>query len=112
MAAGSLFTTAEDYARFLTFLLRREGLLASMLEPQTKVTDSLEWGLGWGLSSGYAFYWGDNLGFKHLAVLHPAEGSGLVVLTNSDSGWRLHLGLADLAFPSASFVTWLTELYG
>jgi len=101
LAAGTLHTTAGDFARFLTAILdpggTRAGLNAEwvrrMLTPQVRVDESLAWGLGWGLeraATGHLFWqWGDDGEFKHLTLGDPARGTAVVVLTNSANGLRL-----------------------
>ena len=82
-AAASLHTTAQDFGRFVSAILKGEGLkketLKQMLTPQIKVSESgtnntarspeklsptISWGLGWGLQTtgdGVSFWhWGDN----------------------------------------------------
>lgn len=82
-----------------------------MVEPHTEVAPPVAWGLGFGLSGPLAFHWGDNPGYKHLAVLDPSAGAGLVVLTNSDAGWRLHLAAAERTVLGAAFPAWLERAY-
>jgi len=66
---------------------------AEMLRPQTRVSEEISWGLGWGLQqtpAGNAFWhWGNNPGAKSFAIGYAKEGIGVVVLTNSDNGMRL-----------------------
>ncbi len=100
-AASSLHTTASDFARFLCAMLESPRLpnLPSietpyaMLQPQIRLGDALAWGLGWGLEDtdlGPAFWhWGDNPGYKSIALALPALGTGIVVMTNGDNGLSL-----------------------
>ena len=101
MVAGSLHTTAGEYARFLAAMMDAgpagafglfAALRAEMLRPATHVNDEISWGLGWGLQTspaGTAFWhWGNNPGTKCFAIGYPREGIGIVVLTNSDNGLR------------------------
>jgi CubicO group peptidase (beta-lactamase class C family) len=84
-ASHSLHTTASDYARFVTHVLRSETGRA-MLRPQTKIDDSLAWGLGWGLSGQLIWHWGEMGHFQCAAVASTVEGHGLVCLTNGERG--------------------------
>lgn len=98
LAAASLVTTAEDYARFLQHLLANPTLLESMLEPQVKVdaadTGDVSWGLGWGIyrradGTSVAFHWGDNYQFKAFVAIAPEAGEAIVFFTNGYEGLRL-----------------------
>ena len=113
-SAGSLLTTAGDYAKFLTEVMapkpadafRLNGASRTeMLRPQVAVPDSpipAQWALGWQvwrLDKGQAIaHGGDDDGFHSLSAFFPAQRSGFVVLTNGDGGvdliWK-HL-LTDL----------------
>ncbi len=108
-AAASLRTTAQDFGKFLSAISKGTGLkLATwrqMLTPQIKVSesgtnntsgppaklsDSLSWGLGWGLQTtadGVAFWhWGDNGNTKAYVVVYDKQQFGLVVFTDSANG--------------------------
>jgi ribosomal protein S18 acetylase RimI-like enzyme len=61
-----------------------------MFEPQVRIDDELAWGLGWGIEEsdgGRAVWqWGNNPGYKNVAIGRPGDGQGVVVLTNGDHG--------------------------
>jgi CubicO group peptidase (beta-lactamase class C family) len=86
-AAGGLYTTGPDYLRFLVHALAHGH---RMFEPQARIDDQLAWGLGWGIeeSDGGAaiWQWGNNPGYKNFVIGRPADGLGVVVLTNGDRG--------------------------
>ncbi|WP_455381966.1 serine hydrolase domain-containing protein [Salinispira pacifica] len=100
--AGGFHTTADDYARFLTGVMRGEGLSAAvrarMTRPVVKLwigkgadPDWVGWGLGFALqySKGEGvslWHWGDNEVFKSFMVAFPARGTAMVYLTNSFYG--------------------------
>ncbi|MCP4201768.1 MAG: serine hydrolase [bacterium] len=110
-AAGSMMTTAGDYARFLAGLLRAEGArretVEAMLTPQVMINSqqmfgprswqqttanepiALAWGLGWGrfdTGRGRAFFHtGHDFGWQNYTVTHADEGVGVVFLSNSDN---------------------------
>jgi CubicO group peptidase (beta-lactamase class C family) len=102
-AAASLHCTAPDYARFLAAMLdpaaHRDLLppaaLGAMLVPAVEVDPKLglSWGLGWGLESWNGsrcfFHWGSNDGFRCFVLGNPANGDGLVVMTDGASGLDL-----------------------
>jgi CubicO group peptidase (beta-lactamase class C family) len=109
-AAGSLHTTAADYARFVIAVLKGDGLKKRtrdlMLSPQIRVdknclnctnrpniseiSTEIGWGLGWGLQTtgeGTSFWhWGDNGNNKSFIVAFDKQKSGAVILTNSANG--------------------------
>lgn len=110
-AAGSMVTTAGDYAQFVTALLNaageRQATIEEMLQPQIAISStstfgpgswedtdrdrraSLSWGLGWGrfdCEHGRAFFHtGHDLGWQNYTVTYPDEGIGIVLLSNSDN---------------------------
>lgn len=100
--AGSLITTVDEYALFMSRLMtrtRRDELDLSpasqreMLTTQTKINAAVSWGLGIGLES-YAgrslfWHWGDNGVFKAFMMGDPASGSGIVVFANAQNGHRM-----------------------
>jgi CubicO group peptidase (beta-lactamase class C family) len=110
-AAGSMVTTASDYARFLVGILNAEGqrkaTVDEMLRPQIDInykrmfgpdawtmTDEnqnihLAWGLGWGrFDTPYGrafFHTGNGIGWKNYTVTYIDKGIGVVLLSNSDN---------------------------
>ncbi len=118
--AGSLRTTALEYARVLSEVLspeRRGALLGQaivdrMLAPQVRLGPRLEWGLGWGLqdtANGRAFWhWGDGNGYKTYVVGFPKRREGAVFLTNGDGGREVYQELLRIALgerlPSADML--------
>jgi len=95
VAAYSLYTTGDDYARFVIAWLRDPALQAMTAESPVDVDAGLNlaWGLGWGLETsadGTRFWqWGNNPGYRAFVLAMPASGDGLVLLTNSDAGLKL-----------------------
>ena len=64
---------------------------------QNIADEAIAWGLGVGLVRKHPdlqWHWGDNDGFKSLALWDKRTGDGLVVLTNSDRGLSLCYDLA------------------
>ncbi len=110
-AAGSMTTTAADYAKFVINLMNRKGLPAKlysqMLSPQIRVrskrgfgplkdsltTDNdqmnLSWGLGTGLfKSPYGpafFHSGHGDANQNYFVAFPAKGIAIVLMSNSEN---------------------------
>ena len=95
-AGASLYTTAEDYAKFVCAVLNGEGLrpetLKEMLTPRIDLDKDkgLGWSLGFGTQAdarGLAIWqWGDFGIFRNYIMAYPAEKSGVVYLTNSFYG--------------------------
>jgi CubicO group peptidase (beta-lactamase class C family) len=101
-AAGSLFTTAGDYATFFTRVIEnraRDGasladeLRAEMRRPQIQAAGAVSWGLGIGLETDIAppavWHWGDSGPAKTFALGDSKTGTGVVVLTNATRGLLL-----------------------
>lgn len=110
-AAGSMSTTADDYAHFIINLMLEKGLkkasFQQMLSPQMKVTSKrgfgplrdsvthendaiqLAWGLGIGLfQSPYGkgfFHTGHGDANQNYAVAFPEKGIAVVLLSNSEN---------------------------
>ncbi len=95
VAAATLYTTAADAARLLNGLLAEPALWAMIQEGAVPMGSGpgLAWGLGWGLETvdGRTTFWqwGNNPGYRALAMVQPQTGTGLVLLTNSDHGLAL-----------------------
>ncbi|APX26084.1 penicillin-binding protein, beta-lactamase class C (plasmid) [Salipiger profundus] len=101
-AAGGLVTTASDYAAFLGYVCREEGLSAAMqadmLRPQSPVPPGLwsgpaSWGLGWAVvqmgPETIVAHDGNNGAYRALAGFLPATGQGFVFLSNGRNGGDL-----------------------
>ena len=94
--AGSLMTTARDYALFLRHILGAEGreILRRMTEPQVRLNAALEWGLGVGLQTDNGrtrfWHWGDNFGFKNFLIGEPDRRTALVIFTNGQNGRAIY----------------------
>ena len=100
--AGSLLTTANDYAAFVKHLLGLPGaptqsvggraILDRMLAPQVTINDPIRWGLGVGLQShredgpSQFWHWGDSGGVKAFVLGDPTARNAIVVFTNGNSG--------------------------
>ena len=105
VAAFSLYTTVNDYARFVVTLLRDPAMLASISASSVDVDTrlNLSWGLGWGLERSadgmHLWQWGNNPGYRAFVLAVPGSGDGLVLLTNSDGGLKLVEPLLQAALP-------------
>jgi CubicO group peptidase (beta-lactamase class C family) len=99
-AAGTLHTTAQEYALFVMDVLRLRHdksnvlkttkLMREVLTPQPQLSSELSWGLGWGLQEtpyGSSFWhWGDNGVFRNFVIGFIENELGIVILTNSKKG--------------------------
>lgn len=104
-AAFTLHTTALDYAKFVIAVLKDMGLKHETVnemmttqirvdagcvncihKPLGKLSDSISWGLGWGLQGDSFWHWGDNPGFKNYIVGSRREKKGMIIFTNSSNG--------------------------
>ena len=113
-AAGTLFTTILDYARFMSAMLLTADnykhlanstkklspkYLEKMLKPQIEIDNQMAWSLGWGLKElgdERSFWqWGDNLGFKHFAVGSRSHQFALIVFTNGQNGKRVYQDIIE-----------------
>jgi CubicO group peptidase (beta-lactamase class C family) len=110
-APSTLETTTDDYARFMSAVLRRQGLKDAswneMFRPQIRIRtrtqigpgwaeatsayDAIElsYGIGWGLRRtphGWAaFKEGHGDGFQHYSVIYPGTKLGVLLMSNSDN---------------------------
>ena len=115
-AADLAHATARDYARFLIDARNDRGLSASVaaersisqadLTPETcagsKAATCPPWtgfGLGWqllGFPDGTTMlHTGKDAGAFTFAAIDRASGDGIVILTNSDNGWRVILPILE-----------------
>lgn len=114
MGAGTLFTTIEDYATFLSAMLLTPGQaeqmttssqmlspndLEKMLEPQIEIDNPFAWSQGWGLEkhkgSWYFWQWGDNPGIKHFAAGSRSQNLAVVVFTNGQNGKKVYRPIVE-----------------
>jgi CubicO group peptidase (beta-lactamase class C family) len=101
-AAGSLRTTAQEYAQFMIAMMQSgtvtshlltKSSLEEILRSQIQLNYYLDWGLGWGLeysnNQKYFWHWGDAQTYKSFAIASPTLGTGVVILTNSQNGLKI-----------------------
>ena len=95
IAAFSLYTTAEDYAKFLAAVLSDTDVLQQVVASPFAVDPrfDLSWGLGWGIEGGQEgptiWQWGNNPGYRAFVIASVRSGDGFVMLTNSENGLAL-----------------------
>ena len=110
LSAATLYTTAEDYARFLEAVLADRDAISVIRASSVDVAPGLgfTWGLGWGLWKGdrgeFIWHWGDNPGFKAFVIGSLSLGDSVVVLTHSDNGLSLAEEVVGSVLPEATGV--------
>lgn len=90
--AGGVISTASDMALYLATMMNGQDDVisaqskAAMMRPASPA--SPDYGFGWSLDSnnGGAYHSGLTPGIETLAVLSPAEGRGVIILVNANSG--------------------------
>ena len=108
LAAGNLLSTAEDYCKFLIYVMNGAGLSQDLyddiLNPKTTGNEHAPRGLGWEIikdlpNGEYAFeHGGVNPGMWSLSFILPKSQRGIVVLTNGDSGALLYSKIVKEVF--------------
>lgn len=118
-SAYTLHTTAPDYIKFLLAVLQGEGLkkesFEGMFHPQSRISSSLAWGLGFGLqqyrNKDSFFQWGDNGCFKCFTIACLKEKSGIVYFTNSFNGLQIMRSMIALILQgNQPAVEWVDSL--
>ena len=99
-AADNLLTTVEDYGRFGVAVLSGAGLSGAvfqeMLKAQSMMRPTVPFGLGWEIHNDLAggeyalIHSGSDEGVNAVMILLPRSKQGLIVLTNSDVGYRVY----------------------
>lgn len=99
--AYTLHTTIIDYTKFMQQILSENEVINNILSqkiviydkanPLHKISDSIFWGLGWGLQiinkDTLFWQWGDTKGFKSY-VAASSGGNAIIVFTNGDNGLK------------------------
>lgn len=125
-AAGSLFTTSADFARFIVGNVTNSAndIIGQMFDAQIAIHSesmfgpgaqreseestkmNLAWGLGWGLydsSHGRAmFRTGHGDGAQNYTVFFPDIGTGIVLLSNSDNFESVAAEIVELVIADSS----------
>jgi CubicO group peptidase (beta-lactamase class C family) len=135
-SASTLETTLEDYTKFTTAILQHRLLKPAttkeMFSPQIRIRSvrqfgplrlkdstgndaiGLSYGLGWVLLQSPhgvgAFKEGHGDGFQHYSILFPQAGTGIVILTNSDSGESIFKELLQTSIGD-TYTPWQWEGY-
>lgn len=103
-AAGGLFVTPSDYARFLIEVMTPRAAdefrmtpahVADMIAPVVKAGDTPphSWALGWQIlrtaSGDIVAHGGNNPGFHSFSAISIPRRTGMVIMTNGDNGYRV-----------------------
>ncbi|MBV8327748.1 serine hydrolase domain-containing protein [Chryseobacterium sp.] len=133
-AAGSMYTTINDFSAFYTALLQKKEIskksIREMFTPQipvlsrqqfgpnaliddkTRSDTPLFYGLGVGLLKtpyGYAFFKeGHSEGWGHYSIGFPDKGIAAIVMTNSDNGESIFKSLLEKAIGNI-YTPWYWE---
>jgi CubicO group peptidase (beta-lactamase class C family) len=105
-AAASMYTTAKDYAKFLSALLADKVLLSLVVSKpvSTEPKLGLGWGYGWGIETAaggpYLWQWGNNPGFRTFAMVSTSSKNGFILFTNHERGMPLAASLAYSTVPA------------
>ncbi|MFL5811378.1 MAG: serine hydrolase domain-containing protein [Flavisolibacter sp.] len=135
-APSTLETTLDDYTIFTQSVLKNTLLSSSstkkMFSPQIRINSiqqfgplglrdstsndgiKLSYGLGWGLlQSPYgtgAFKEGHGDGFQHYIILFPSQGTGILIMSNSDNAESIFKELLEITIGD-KFTPWYWENY-
>ena len=96
-AAWSLYTTLEDYSKFVTYILRSStetgSVVSELLVPHVDVAKGVKWGMGWGIQNtepnSSFWHWGSMAGFRHYVVGYPEEKIAVIVMANSQKSFKM-----------------------
>jgi CubicO group peptidase (beta-lactamase class C family) len=117
-SAGGLFTTANQYARFLAEVInpgpadavRLTGASRDeMVRPQVRVDEGSSWALGWRIVHGKGgdliTHGGENVGFQNFIAASIQRRAGYVILSNGDNGIEIIGKLTNGATPLNGLVS-------
>jgi CubicO group peptidase (beta-lactamase class C family) len=114
IAAASLYTTAQDYARLVSALVNDKTALLLLLNAPVAVTpgSNIEWGLGWGVerTQNHTYLWQSGNGGTSgrnrsgpagFAVVDAMSGDAVIVLTNSAHGLDVAQTIVTAVLPDS-----------
>ncbi len=107
IAASSLYTSAPDYARFMAATLADQALLRLVTHAPVPVPNAagVFWGLGWGLEQSNGkhaiWHWGNNPGFRSLAMADLNSKDAVVVLAARENGMPQAKAIVRRVLPGA-----------
>jgi serine-type D-Ala-D-Ala carboxypeptidase/endopeptidase len=135
-SASTLETTLDDYTNFTKAVLQNKLLKPNttikIFSPQIKIRSvkqfgplslqdttandaiALSYGLGWGiLQSPYgvgAFKEGHGDGFQHYSIIFPEQGTGIIIMSNSDNAESIFKELLETAIGD-TYTPWYWQGY-
>ncbi|WP_162056393.1 serine hydrolase domain-containing protein [Pontibacter pamirensis] len=135
-SASTLETTLDDYTMFTQAVLQNKLLKPAttkeMFSPQIRLRSvqqfgplsardttandaiALSYGLGWGLlQSPYgtgAFKEGHGNGFQHYSIIFPEQGTGIIILSNSDNAESIFKELLETTIGD-TYTPWYWQNY-
>ena len=108
-AAASLYASVEDYARFVSAVLRpsKKTLSAdwvtTMLTPQVDVEGGIKWALGWGLEASVEgrpfWHWGDTMAFQNFVIASRDSRRAIICFTNGFRGVEVYADATNMVLP-------------
>ncbi len=107
IAPASLYTSANDYARFLAALLADAEAIQLIVQSPVDVVPKLglAWGLGVGIERGEResclWQWGNNPGYRAFVMASPSSGDAIVILTGSEGGLKMVEPVVDAVLPGS-----------
>ena len=133
VASDLLYTTPNDYARFMQSVMRGKGLTSALAKerssiqvsrkakecPAAKVQncpDDVGFGLGWEVfkfgDATYLMHTGKDDGVFTLGYINLAEQTATIIFTNSDNGAKIVLPILDRLGKDRVFVEYLRQQAG
>ena len=116
VAAFTLYTSAQDYGRFLAAVLNDERTLRQIVDASVPVNPQLDlnWGLGWGVErhvdDAVIWHWGNNPGYRAFVMASTRTGDGFVVMTSNERGLALAEPLGERIVPGGPHKTFRFHL--
>jgi CubicO group peptidase (beta-lactamase class C family) len=108
LASSTLYTTLDDYARFVSKLLRAKPgspfAMEEMKQVDVRPDLDLAWSLGLAIENSSPtsyFHWGANPGFQSFFLCQPRTGRAVLFFTDSDNGLDLADSMVNQAVPGS-----------
>lgn len=133
IASDDVFSTPQDYARFVIGLIDRQGVDTALADERARIQtdrraelcaapreatcpDEVGFGLGWETfrfgEHRYLMHTGMDEGTFTLGYFSPDTRSGTLIFTNSSNGPQAVLPILDAIGEDTDFVEWLRQFAG